>query len=198
MTRLEHMGKEILKPRLETTYDTDLVSQVEFNIGMKELCRQYDIPQSLITTLMLNHVANVINQTEGNNVCRYKTLKEFTECLKEGNGNWMAFIPKYKPESQIYIDRLDIGLIGAFYYAHIALGRTPEEAFAKTEQDNEAVIKFFCYGMSEVGKQADQISSAWFTYSDLYVYAARTILGNSVNPADFNLKIQPRKGIVLS
>lgn len=197
MTKLERTLNEINKPESKTIYDADLVSQVEFNTEMRELCRQYDIPQSLITALMLNHVANVINQAEGNNA-RYKTLKEFSECLKEGNGNWMAFIPQYKPESHIYIDRLDIGLIEAFYTFHIKQGSTPEEAFAKTKTNNEEVVKFFCYAMSEVGRQADKISSAWFTYADLYVYAGRSILGNPVNPSDFGVHTQPRKGIVLS
>lgn len=197
MTRLEHMAKDLRIPEPQSDQNTDLISQIEFNTGMRELCRQYDIPQSLITTLMLNHVANVINQAEGNN-SRYKTLQEFSACLKEGDGNWMAFIPQYKPDSHIYIDRLDIGLIGAFYLFHINQGSTPVEAFAKTQMNNEAVIKFFCYGMSEVGKYADKISSAWFTYSDLYVYAARTNLGNPIKPSDFELHTQARKGIILS
>lgn len=199
MDKLKHTVSEshIHNPNLVTTYDMESITQVEFNLGMKELCNQFNIPHSLVVCLMINHVANSVNQAEGKDQ-RYQTLKDLNECLTVGDRNWMKFIPEWKYESPVFIDRLSIGLMKAFYQNYLETGIHPIEAFRETEKRNVEIDAFFTYANGEVANRRGDIASAWFDYKDLYVFAGRTILGNPIKPQDFSLKFTERKGITLS
>lgn len=199
MEKLKHIVNEshIHNPNLVTIDSMDSITQAEFNSGVRELCSQFNIPHSLVICLMVNHVANSVNRAEGKDQ-RYQTLKDLNECLTVGDRNWMKFIPEWKYESPVFIDRLDIGLIRAFYHNYVKTGMHPAEAFRAVEKRNVEIDKFFTYANGEVATRRSDISSAWFDYKDLYIYAGRVIFENPVKPERFALKFTERKGIALS
>ena len=203
MDKLKHFANNVPhqaepeRPNITTLYTKETIDQATFNSSVLALCVTYDIPVSLVTALMINNVANTINNAE-NKPTNYSTLKELTECLVNGDGNWMQFIPNYKIASTIHLDRLDIGLTRAFYGFAISQGLDPIDAFNVTKAREKDIQTFLKHASNKAHGLANIASTIWYDYHDLVVYASRTVLGNPVNPDDFNIHYTERKGISLS
>lgn len=176
---------------------TDRLSQADFNDGIKELCDEFNIPASLVTALIIQNVANVVNRSEGNDT-KYNTLKDLSQCLRYGDGNWMQFIPAYKRDANIYMDRIDLGLIRAFYSFAVSQGLDPIDAFNVTKARMASVEKFLDYANTEAHKLTGMVISTWFVYSDLYTYAGRKILEVPAPVTKFEIQYELRKGMQLS
>lgn len=176
---------------------TGRISQTDFNDGIKQLCEEFNIPGSLVTALILNNVANAVNRSEGNDT-NYKTLKDLSQCLRYGDGNWMQFIPDYKLGAHIHLDRLDIGLTRAFYGFAVSQGLDPIDAFNVTKSRSEDIQRFLKHASNKAHGLVNIASTIWYDYHDLVVYVSRTVLGNPVKPDDFNIHYTERKGISLS
>lgn len=185
------------KKEMEIVEITDRLTQTEFNEGISTLCKEFDIPQSLVTALILGNVANIVNKIECKDI-RYNTLNDLTKSLREGDGNWMRFIPEYKTDSPIYLDRLDIGLIRAFYSFAISQGLDPIDAFNVTNVRGKEVQEFLNHASVETSRLAGTVSSVWYNYGDIYIYAARKVLGNPIKPSDIEIKCTKSKGLILS
>lgn len=185
------------KKEMELVEITDRLTQSEFNQGVSGLCKEFNIPQSLVTALIIGNVVNIVNKIECKDI-RYNTLNDLTKSLREGDGNWMQFIPEYKSDNLIYLDRLDIGLIRAFYSFAISQGLDPIDAFNVTNARGKDVQEFLTYASAETGRLAGTVSSIWYNYGDLYVYAGRKVLGNPAKPSDVEIKYTKSKGLILS
>ena len=176
---------------------TDRLSQADFNDGIKELCDEFNIPASLVTALIIQNVANVVNRSEGNDT-KYNTLKDLSQCLRYGDGNWMQFIPDYKISSPIHLDRLDIALTRAFYSFAISQGLDPIDAFNVTKARGKDIQAFLKHAANAAHELTGLASAIWYDYQDLRIYAGRSILENPVKPSDFGIKHTVRKGLTLS
>lgn len=186
-----------IEPTMKTELVEDRLSQAEFNDGLKELCSQFSLPDSLITALIIGNVANLVNRAEGKD-SKFNTLTELSQCLRNGDGNWMQFIPEYKSGAVIYTDRLDIGLTRAFYSFAVSQGLDPIDAFNVTKARSKDIQEFLKHASAELHTFHGKVSTAWYNYSDLAVFAARRVLGNPIKPADFKLQSTPLKGLNLS